>query len=527
MEKKGGLLNTIGITPEYLTGLATQTAASGVQQAIGQVWKGSGQSFFASAGQSLAGNLAGSAVNIVLNSAFKTNVPGPAGFSLDSGQNILASTITPYVTGAISAGINQQIQKSLQSAGPFGPALSSLGSGLVNQALGSITGSIFGSAVGNNATNYKMFPGGGDESKADYGGSAYTTNDIVFSLQPANQGPQSSGDAQATDSPATATTTSATQVAGSSGTATAGATPVANTAKAEKMAVGSSGETPYDKAILRFMTKGTPTTEKEIKSLSSEEYKALQDVWKANGGEPLEPLPKVGYPGSWTFITAPEDVSWDVANNATRVDIFGTNNPPVVAGSRGMRDLTLSNSLVEGFVRGVNVEAKVAALEKLMNYGLNTSDGFVSVPVYQVWASNKSYGGPEAYYLIKDIKVKETMRDLQGMTTRAFVDISLMQVPAYQVNSGKDQASATTAGAKSGLLSEVETRTAQQAQQAQARTTGTASTTAATATANQGVGTSQPRGGAGTPSSQNPARPTLDLQVLPTVNKIRAQYPGN
>ena len=150
--------------------------------------------------------------------------------------------------------------------------------------------------------------------------------------------------------------------------------------------------------------------------------------------------------GGWTFITAPEDVSWDIANQANRVDIFGTNNPPVVAGSRGMRDLTLSNSLVEGFVRNVEVEGKVAALEQLMNYSLNSSDGYVSVPVYQVWANEKSYGGPDAYYIIKDIRVRETMRDLKGNSTRAYVDISLMQVPAYQVGSGRDQASQVTAG---------------------------------------------------------------------------------
>jgi len=159
--------------------------------------------------------------------------------------------------------------------------------------------------------------------------------------------------------------------------------------------------------------------------------------------------------GGWTFITAPEDISWDLANNAQRIDMFGTNNPPVVAGSRGMRDLTLGNALVEGFVRGKQVESKIGALEKLMNYQLNPTEGFVTVPVYQVWANKKSYGGPEAYYIIKDIKVKETMRDLTGNATRAFVDISLMQVPAYQVNSGRDQASQATAGVKSELLSDI------------------------------------------------------------------------
>lgn len=164
--------------------------------------------------------------------------------------------------------------------------------------------------------------------------------------------------------------------------------------------------------------------------------------------------PGTNFLGGWTFITAPEDISWDIANQANRVDMFGTNNPPVVAGSRGMRDLTLGNALVEGFVRGKQVEDKIAALERLMNYRLNPTEGFVSVPVYQVSANDKSYGGKQAYYIIKDIRVKETMRDLSGNATRAYVDISLMQVPAYQVNSGRDQASRATAGVASALISQ-------------------------------------------------------------------------
>jgi len=149
---------------------------------------------------------------------------------------------------------------------------------------------------------------------------------------------------------------------------------------------------------------------------------------------------------AWTFITAPSEVSWSVANSANRVDIFGTNNPPVVAGSRGMRDVSIRDALVEGFIRNVQVEAKVAALEQLLNYNLNGTDGFVSVPCYQFYANNKNYGGLKGYYIIKDVSVKEEMRDLTGNSTRARVDINLMQVPEYQVNSGRDQASQTTSG---------------------------------------------------------------------------------
>jgi hypothetical protein len=101
--------------------------------------------------------------------------------------------------------------------------------------------------------------------------------------------------------------------------------------------------------------------------------------------------------------------------------------------------------------------------------------------------------------------VKEAMRDLKGNATRAYVDISLKQVPAFQVNTGRDQASAVTAGAKSGLLSDVQTRAVQQAQQAQQTAQNKTGTAAAAKAANQGVGTEKPKSGAGSPSPSKPA----------------------
>ena len=204
MAFEGGPLSTLGITPSFITGLATQTASTGVPQALGQVWQGSGQSFFGSAGQALAGGLAASAVNIVLNADLATNVVGPQGFFLNTGANLLASTITPYVTGNIAAGINQNIQQSLQGAGAFGPILSNLGTGLVNQAFQGITNGIFGAT--DIATNFTMFPGGGGEPSADYGGSSYTLTDVVFSLQPANQGTQLFGETSSYWNPTSETT---------------------------------------------------------------------------------------------------------------------------------------------------------------------------------------------------------------------------------------------------------------------------------------------------------------------------------
>jgi hypothetical protein len=181
-----------------------------------------------------------------------------------------------------------------------------------------------------------------------------------------------------------------------------------------------------------------------------------------------------------------------------------------------MRDLTLGNALVEGFVRRKQVEDKVAQLEALLNYGLNTSDGFVSVPVYQIWANKKSYGGAQGYFIIKDVRVKETMRDIQGNSTRAYVDVSLMQVPAYQVNSGRDQASEAVTGTTSSILPK------QPAGAAAAAAPGAgdkAAQNAATAKVDGAKPT--PTSGAAVPS-QPPAQPsntknTLNRQNLPSV----------
>ena len=160
------------------------------------------------------------------------------------------------------------------------------------------------------------------------------------------------------------------------------------------------------------------------------------------GGDVLAANPMSGSGDAWVFITAPNAVSWGVSAEVTRVDIFGTNSPPVVASSRGMRDLTLNEALIEGFTLGKSVQKELDNLEALMNVEVNSKDGFVLVPVYNVRAGGKSYGK----YVIESIDVEEQMRDLQGRATRAMVGVSLKQVPDYQVNSGVDQAGSATSG---------------------------------------------------------------------------------
>ena len=170
MAFEGGPLNVIGINGQFLSSLGTTAFQTLGADATRQVFQGSGQSFLGEAGQAIVGNLAGSVANVALNSNLGTQVTGPGGLKLDSGQNILATVISPYVTSSIAAGINQSINQSLQSAGPFGPALSGVATGLVNQLFGGLGNALTGAS--GFGQSYKSFPGGGGEPPADYGGNA-------------------------------------------------------------------------------------------------------------------------------------------------------------------------------------------------------------------------------------------------------------------------------------------------------------------------------------------------------------------
>ena len=457
---EGGAVPLVSVTPQFLGNLATQTVGSVANAQIttltGQVFKGAGQSFLAQAGQAVVSNTANNFINVGVNPLLSQNITQASGLSLSTGQNFSASSISQSITSVLSSQLNSNLSQTLQSAGPFGPLISTLGSSLVNSLSSSILGGIGGGAGGGGfngapGTGFssKTFPGAGDEPEADYGGSSYTLNDIVFSIQPANQGPQSSGLQGAINDPKAITTLSSKQYAA--------ATLPNNTATAFKT-----------EQLLKVESMGTFGQSAGVDPARFAGINLPPGVDKLFGVSPSsntsEGSPSQGQDQSWTFITAPKNISWNTQNQSSRVPMFGTNNPPVVAGTRGMRDLDANECLVEGFIRNKVVEDKVRALEDLMSYKLNGSDGFVSVPVYQFWAQQKSYGGTKekqtGYFIIKDVKVKEEMRDLQGKATRAMVDISFTEVPEYQVNSGRDIASKTTGGAKSTLANQSQTQTA-------------------------------------------------------------------
>ena len=151
-------------------------------------------------------------------------------------------------------------------------------------------------------------------------------------------------------------------------------------------------------------------------------------------------------PTEWYFITPPQDVSWSKQSRTNKIEPYGTNNPYLSYGTTGLRELTLGNSLVEGFSDGKSVEGNLINLEACMRMVLNSEDGFAAPYCWEIYAGGKTYGT----FVITSVNVKEEIRDAAGQASRANVDIQFQEVAPYQVSSGID----ITAEAISGSLNE-------------------------------------------------------------------------
>ena len=236
----GGPLSLVGVVPSYTSNLGQQTSSSGVVQAQNQVWQGAGQSFSGKPGQPLTGALTGSPINVALNPGSLGSVAG-----LASGNNVQAPSVGKFLSGTQAFSMNNQIGRSLGAAGAFGSLLS-LGGSAALSALGgasSAVSSVANALVG--VANYIMFPGAGSEGASNYSGVPYTLQDVTFSLQPANKGPQSFGTSSGTSFPKSMTTlpfneyTSMPPLAGS---------PTANALKSSTM-VGGLSKTAFTPSV--------------------------------------------------------------------------------------------------------------------------------------------------------------------------------------------------------------------------------------------------------------------------------------
>lgn len=165
----------------------------------GAVASGVTNSFATNRFSPLATNAINTTVNVGLSAALGDDISRAIGLDLTAGQNILRTQVTPYLTSGAVQSLNQSVSNSLQGLGIAAPVVSQI-FGQATTALGqTILGGLFG--VGGSWTGVsaptQQWPGAGAEPQANYGGSAFSTGqggpDVIFSIQPANRGPQLSG----------------------------------------------------------------------------------------------------------------------------------------------------------------------------------------------------------------------------------------------------------------------------------------------------------------------------------------------
>ena len=194
-------------------------------------------------------------------------------------------------------------------------------------------------------------------------------------------------------------------------------------------------------------------------------------------------------PTEWYFITAPQNVSWSKSGQSNEVQTYATNNPYLHYGSTSLRNLTLGNSMAEGFTLQGAVEQNILALEACMRVVLETDDGYAAPFCWEVYAGGKMYGT----YVIDNVSVQEQMRDNAGLAARANVDVSLKEVSPYQVGSGID----ITAEALTGNLSEETQKQLMDKQQNQSNKQDQAAKDANKNNGKDGGGDSSSGGGSG------------------------------
>jgi hypothetical protein len=181
-------------------------------------------------------------VNVGLSQALGENLSKQSGINLAGGQNVLKTQLTPLVSAGLSNQLSKSVEKTAGSVGPLNKALpsspflgggeqmggggfggsnilggggSNFGSGgggvsnfLSGLGIGDMLGG--GGGMGGGGALSKVWPGGGGNGPSNYGGFMHNLGpngpDVVFSIIPANNGPQTQGLNSAVSNPTTPTT---------------------------------------------------------------------------------------------------------------------------------------------------------------------------------------------------------------------------------------------------------------------------------------------------------------------------------
>ena len=138
----------------------------------------------------------------------------------------------------------------------------------------------------------------------------------------------------------------------------------------------------------------------------------------------------------WKFICAPTSVKWAKTGETSTVAAYGTNQPVLVYSSTSLRQLSLTDVIVEGFIYKKQILDLIKDLENMMNMVADADEGFTSPYIWSLKAGASSYG----LYIITALDVEETLRDAKGRATRATIGIQFQEVGNFQIDNGRDLA---------------------------------------------------------------------------------------
>jgi hypothetical protein len=181
-------------------------------------------------------------VNVGVNQSLGSNLSKQSGINLAGGQNVLKSQLTPLISAKLSNQLSKTVEKTAGSVGSLNKALPSSpflggggqmggggfgignvlggggfgGGGGLGGGIGGFLsglgggGGLLGGMGGGGGGGNKVWPGGGGSGPSNYGGFMHNLgpngSDVVFSIVPANNGPQTQGLQSAISNPTTATT---------------------------------------------------------------------------------------------------------------------------------------------------------------------------------------------------------------------------------------------------------------------------------------------------------------------------------
>ena len=142
----------------------------------------------------------------------------------------------------------------------------------------------------------------------------------------------------------------------------------------------------------------------------------------------------------WRFQYAPQ-IAWSASATFQEDKSWGTNVQPSHFSNKSGKKVTIQGAILEGMTIGKTVTGAVLALESLMSVANPDNELQVAPYAYRLIIGERTVtepiSGRHAPFVIEQMTVKEEMYDTQGEMISVKVDLTLKEIPYYQINDGR------------------------------------------------------------------------------------------